>query len=141
MGTTAHAIYRLSSNSNFSFLDLIQGKSLSPLQTGGQGAMVDFDLGATYAVPIFPYSGFKYNVGAAVNNVLGGGYSNLGLHPISSLTQLLPPNPGLWVLGFSITRDSWWKFSNTTFAFEATDMGNNTDGSFYRTLHFGQKPT
>jgi hypothetical protein len=137
VGATGHAVFRVASNQGYSFIDLIQGRSLSPLQTGGEGSMVDFDLGATYDLPVLLATPFRYHVGASIDNLLGGEYSNLSFRPISSISLLPTAQPRSYNLGVSVTRESWWKFTNTVFALEATDMGNNSNGSLFRLLHLG----
>lgn len=135
VGTTLHATYRLASDPSFSFIDLIQGKSLSPLQSGGDGAMIDDDIGATYNLP-WNLWGFNTSAAFAVNNILGGGYSNLPIHIVKS--GLLPPaQPRTYGFGGSMTRDLWGSFKKTVFALEFTDIGNNPNGGLFRLVHIG----
>jgi hypothetical protein len=137
VGMNSHFMYRLASDQSYTFVDLIKGRSLSPLQTGGQGAGVDFDLGSTYELPIGQGSPFRYSVGASLNNVLGGRFSNINLRPVSSIVLLPIEQPRTLGFGFSARRESWWKLTNTTFALEFTDLGNNANGSLFRTIHLG----
>ena len=108
---------------------------------------MDFDLGATYQLPLGLGSPFRYHVGASVDNLLGGGYDNISLNLISqlkcthsdgSISSCLPnAQPRSYNFGVSATRASWWKLADTTFALEVTDIGNNPDGSLYRLIHLG----
>lgn len=163
VGITGHLAYRLGMDPNFTFVQLLQGKSLSPTSNGGQGAMVDADLGVTYELPILPESAFKFSVGAAVDNLLGGGFSNLNVNLIPSLTCTRsdgsvgpcapPPSPRSFGFGVAVSRATWGVFENSVLAFEVTDIGNNSNsylggsnptdpnqygnGSIYRLLHLG----
>jgi hypothetical protein len=137
VGATSHLTYRLASDQNYTFVDLIRGRSLSPLQTGGQGTGLDFDLGATYRLPLLTDSPFKFNVAASIGNLLGGTYANIGFRPIASMVLLPPAQPRTYGFGGSATRESWWKLTDTTFALEFTDIGNNPDGGFFRLVHLG----
>jgi hypothetical protein len=142
VGTTAHLIYRFSSN-NFSFLDLLKGRRPNPQQNGGQGMMIDFDLGATYELPILQESPFKLSVGASVNNILGGTFTNLGDGFIPNMTctredgTVGPCGPvrvsRSLSIGTALTRKTWGVFSDTSFAFEVTDFGNNSNDVYAAT--------
>jgi hypothetical protein len=137
IGATVHLTYRVTSKSNFTLIDLLKGTSLSPTTSGAQGAMIDIDYGATYQLPIFEDTAFKYNVAFAMNNLLGGSYDNLSLKPISAIGG--PPRAQPRTLGFgaSVTRAEWGKFHHTTFGLEFQDIGNNPDGSLFRLVHLG----
>ncbi|MGK5085009.1 hypothetical protein WDW37_17100 [Bdellovibrionota bacterium FG-1] len=144
VGTTAHVVYRLQTTQAYTFVDMLKGSSLSPQNAIGQGGMLDFDLGATYRLPVAEGSPYRYTVGATFNNLLGGGYSNLGMNMISSLQctqaggKCLPnEQPRTMGFGLAATRQSWWKFHDTVIALEFTDIGNNTNGSLWRTVHLG----
>ncbi len=144
VGITGHFSYRVNSDANFSFIQLIQGKSLSPLSTGSQGGMLDFDLGTTYDLPstLLDLGEFKPSVGAAINNILGG-YTNISLNLVSGQACAVAgkceatPQPRTFSFGASLARESWWKVTNTVFALEFTDIGNNSSGSLFRLLHLG----
>lgn len=136
VGMTAHATYRVSSNRGFTFVDLIKGSSISPTSTGGQGAHLDFDVGGTYVLPIQPWES-KVTVGATINNLLGGNYSNLGLHPVSSIPGAAPAQPRTLGLGITAAKAQTGAFTDTVAAFEIRDIGNNPNGSLFKTLHIG----
>ena len=139
IGVTGHATYRLASKSGFSFVDLIKGNSLSPLQSGGEGAHLDFDTGAAFDVPWRP-GGVVFKPGVSVNNVLGGKYSNLPVHLVK--TGIRPiAQPRTYNAGLAATKDHLWKFSETMLALEIQDVGNNPDGSMFRTVHLGMETT
>jgi len=137
LGATAHITYRLSSTSIFTLSDLIQGLSLSPTQTGSDGAHFDLDFGATYKLPWRPFDASVVTA-LTINNFLGGKYENLGLSALKndSTPRAQPRTIGL---GISITKHVFWKFYDATLAFEITDIGNNTNGSLFRLLHLGGK--
>lgn len=163
VGITGHVSYRLATDPNFTFVQLLQGKSLSPMSNGGQGAMADADLGVTYELPILKDSPFKVSVGAAIDNILGGGFSNLSLNLVPNLTctrgdgsvgPCLPPAANrTFGFGASLNRKTWGVFTNTVFALEMQDIGNNSNsyvggtnpadpneygnGSIYRLIHMG----
>ena len=134
VGLTAHVTYRLASKSNFTFIDLIKGLSLSPLKSGGEGAHLEFDLGSTYKLPWHPLD-WDYSVALAFNNLLGGKYKNL---PIS-IFKLGPPAPQPRTMGLGVAarKSEVWKFGETVLAFELTDIGNNPNGSIFRWMHLG----
>ncbi len=135
VGVTTHVTYRLATRKSFTFVDFIKGSSLSPLNSGGEGGMLDFDLGSTYVLPWKP-SEFEFTPAITINNVLGGKYSNLGFKPLK-IDSLPLEQPRTLGLGASARKATWWKFTDTVLAFEVREIGNNTDGSFYRLLHIG----
>lgn len=134
VGITTHLIYRVSFRPNYGLVDYVSGNPLSISSLGGEGAMLDFDIGGTY--DIAKIGAFHLNAALAMQNILGGGYSNLGLKPfnLSTAPQTQPRSLGL---GGSLTRDHWGVFKDTTLALEATDIFNNANGSFFRLLHLG----
>jgi hypothetical protein len=158
VGTTAHGIFRGASNPDFTFSQLLQGKSLSPNGNAGEGAMIDFDLGVTYDLPILRDSNFTFAVGAAIDNVLGGNF-NMMNNLVSSLTctnangttTSCQPLSSPRSLGFGISarRDFWGPFVNTMMAVEITDIGADGNsnlggtttprgaGGIFRTVHIG----
>jgi len=136
VGVTAHATFRMASQEGFSMIDLLQGKSISPAKSGGQGAHLDFDLGGTYRFPEAKPLGFDLTVAAAFNNLMGGKYSNLGLTVVKDLGKP-PAQPRTYGFGVSLSKDKLFFFDQPIFAFEITDIGNNPNGSPFRLLHFG----
>jgi hypothetical protein len=143
IGTTAHVEYRISSNTGFSFTDLIQGKSLSPSKTGGQGTGADLDLGMEYKFQHFHPAGVQFSTAFAVDNVLGGKYSNIGFKPVKdSSGEPTPANlpvsqPRTFNFGVAAMKPTMGILHDTMLALEFTDFGNNTNGSIYRTVHLG----
>lgn len=135
VGVTSHVTYRVASQDGFSFVDLLQGKSLSPLQSGGDGAHLDFDVGATYKLPVQLLE-FDLTPGFAINNLLGGRYKNLKLSLLDN-GRLPPAQPRTYGFGIAASRESLWKFTDVTVAFEVTDIGNNPNGSLFRLIHIG----
>ncbi|MEK6705130.1 MAG: hypothetical protein AABZ06_05030 [Bdellovibrionota bacterium] len=135
VGLTPHITYRLASEKNYSFVDLIKGLSLSPSHSGGDGAMLDIDIGGTYDLP-FTWKEFKFISGAAINNFLGGNYSNLGLSMLNTGNKPTP-QPRSLGFGMSANRPTLWRFKDVVFALEFTDIGNNPDGGMFRTVHLG----
>lgn len=135
VGITAHATYRLATKEGYSFVDLIKGNSISPSQSGGDGSHIDGDVGATYLMPFHPLA-IDFTSGLAMNNILGGKYSNLGLKVLKAGVR--PPAQRRSVgFGMAARRPSLWVFSDPVVAIEVTDIGNNANGSMWRTVHMG----
>ncbi|MEN9723519.1 MAG: hypothetical protein RJB38_1505 [Pseudomonadota bacterium] len=134
VGITPHFTSRIATSSQFTMADLISGKSLSPSETGGAGSHLDVDLGSTYRLP-WTYREFRFDSALAMNNLLGGRYSNLGsLIDAQALPRAQPRTLGF---GIAARRDTWGAFKDTVFAFEVQDIGNNPQGSLFRLLHLG----
>ena len=135
VGVTGHLQYRIAAKEGISVLSLVQGASLDLTNKIGEGAMFDFDLGSTYRLP-FQWQGIEFQASAAVNNVLGGGFTNFPLRPLNS-SAYPPVQPRTLALGASAKSRSLWKFTDTVLGFEVADIGNNGNGNLFRTLHFG----
>lgn len=135
VGVTTHLTYRLSTLGGYSFVDLIQGDSFIPTESGGEGTHVDFDLGATYRLPWKP-NNVELSVGIALNQLLGGKYNNIPLAPLP-ITQSPLAQPRTVGFGFSARRATTGKFRDTLVALEFTDIGNNSGGSLFRLIHLG----
>ena len=135
VGATAHATYRLSTRQAVSLTDIIAGKSLSGNNLAGDGAMIDFDLGAQYMTPV-QFDDFHLLAGVSINNLLGGNYANLGFHPVGYANVVLT-QPRAANIGAGLQRKVLGPFSDFVATLESTDLGNNSNGSFYRTLHIG----
>ncbi|HLE01551.1 MAG TPA: hypothetical protein VJB59_14905 [Bdellovibrionota bacterium] len=138
VGMTAHFTYRVSTRidkMSYSFADFLRSSTLSAKEIGGDGAMLDFDLGAMYRIP-HTWKEFEFLGGASINNLLGGKYSNIKLHPAE--TGNLPiAQPRTFNFGISARRPRLGPFSNFLAALEFTDIGNNPNGSLFRTVHLG----
>jgi len=134
VGFTGHFTYRMGTSPNYSLLDYVRGVPLSFSSLANDGAMINLDIGATYKLT--KWGEFDISVAGAIQNLLGGNYSHTLL---SLLKQGGGPPPQLRSYGFgaSATRADWWKFTNTVFALEDTDVLNNTNGSIFRLLHMG----
>lgn len=135
IGINVRTQVRASSNSSFSIQQFLSGTELTNAIKGGSGFGIDGDLGARFH-PHWGLGGFRYEVAAAVNNVLGGKYNNLG-KPISSWGGDPFRTKTSFNFGISATKKEAWIFDHWLLALETTDIGNNDFGSFYRTLHFG----
>ncbi|MEO5971283.1 MAG: hypothetical protein ABIQ95_15260 [Bdellovibrionia bacterium] len=134
VGLTTHLSYRVTTDPNYNLTDYISGSAPSIANLAGDGSMIDFDLGATYRVG--QLSTFDIVVAGAIQNILGGTYSNLSIKPLKFASG--PINqPRSYGLGVTASRPSWGSFANTTFAIEASDVLNNRDGSFFRLIHLG----
>ena len=72
----AHGSARATSGSMFSVLDFLKGTNTSDIIKGGSSAGYDFDFGVSIR-PHWNLFGFEYEIGGAVNNVLGGKYDNV----------------------------------------------------------------
>jgi hypothetical protein len=136
IGITPHITSRVATSSELTLSQLISGQSLSPSESGGAGTHIDADIGATYKLP-FSVKEFDFETAFAANNILGGRYSNFKSVKIGSGATLPPPQPRTFGFGFAARRDLWGKFTNTVFALEFQDLGNNTNGSIFRTIHLG----
>jgi hypothetical protein len=134
VGVTAHATYRVATRSDFGLVDLIRGQSFG-VKDGGDGAHLEFDLGSTYLLPMHP-AGLDLEVAAAINNLLGGNYSNLSKGS-TEITGDPVPQPRSFGAGFAVKKDSIGRFGQTVAALEFTDFGNNANGSLFRTVHLG----
>ena len=134
VGVTPHMTYRISSPQNYGFSDLIAGKSLSPLQSGGDGTEIDADLGSTYVLP-WQLNNFDFSVGAAINNMFGGNYT--GSPRIANTGNRPLQQPRSFGMGIAAHKSEFWKFAGATFALELTDFGNNPNGGFWRQVHLG----
>lgn len=137
VGLTTHLTYRISSRESYSFVDLLQGSSLSPSQSGGEGTHLDFDIGGTYRLP-WEWKEFQFTVGAAINNILDGKYKNISFRPID-IGSLPRQQPRTYGFGASAERQSLWIFDDFIAALEFTDIGNNPNGSLFRTVHLGSE--
>ncbi len=136
VGATAHATYRVASKEGYSIIDFLQGVSLSPLQSGGDGAHLDFDIGSTYVLPWAKPLEFDLIAGVSMNNLLGGNYKNLGLSFLNQASNP-PSQPRTLNFGISAQRAEFLMLSDLMLALEFTDIGNNPDGSLFKLIHFG----
>lgn len=134
VGVTAHFIYRLAASPTYGLFDYIRGVPLTLTSLGGDGMMLDFDIGGTYH--IIKWGEFDVNAALAFQNILGGSYSNLGIS-LMNLSSRPAAQPRSMGLGGSLTRPTWGNFTDTVFALESTDIFNNGNGSLFRTLHMG----
>lgn len=135
VGLTLHGTYRVASTEGFTLVDLIQGKSLSPGEKGGDGGHVDASLGAYYKLPQ-SYREWTFSTGFSINNLLGGKYNFFSLNLLDG-PGAPPPQPRAFNVGFSAQRSNLWKFTDTVLALEFTDIGNNPGGSLFRLIHLG----
>lgn len=136
IGATAHVTYRVASKPDYDTVDLLTGTSMSPTVSGGEGAHVDADVGARWRFDHFQPLGFQFTAGAAINNVLGGKYSSLNLDLLDT-TNKPRAQPRSFGVGLGARRESLGPFSDFIAALEITDIGNNTNGSMWRTVHLG----
>jgi hypothetical protein len=134
VGVTTHAEFRATSGNAFSIIDFLKGSVASSLR-GGSGMGIDFDLGATFR-PHWGLGGFNYELGLAFNNLLGGKYNNLG-GKIGGWNGDPTATPTSVNFGVAARKDDLWKFNSFMMALEFTDIGNNKNGSLFKTLHFG----
>lgn len=134
VGITSHVIARGGINAALSLFDLLNGVAINLPSFVSVGSMIDFDLGATYR--LFHFRRFDINVGAAVQNILGGAYNNLpvSIPQFSSSTTAQPRSFGG---GVSLTREKFLIFKDSVLALEMTDIGNNGVGSIYKLTHLG----
>ncbi len=136
IGLTTHAEFRATSGNAFSIIDFLRGSVASSLR-GGSGMGVDFDLGTSFR-PHWGLGGFNYELGFAMNNLLGGKYNNLG-GKISGWAGNPTATPTSFNFGLAARKDDLWKFHSFMMALEFTDIGNNKKGSIFRTIHLGSE--
>jgi hypothetical protein len=136
IGITPHITSRVATTSDITLAQIIGGQSLKPEDSGGAGTHVDADIGATYKLP-FSWKEFDFDTAFAVNNILGGKYSNLKSLRISDGATLPPAQPRTYGFGLAARRDVWGKFRKTVFGLEFQNLGNNPNGSIFRTIHLG----
>ena len=136
VGATAHLTYRLATNQPYTIADLLDGKSFSLNQIGQQGTSEDFDLGVTKVFPWHPI-GIELSAAASINNVIGGKYNTSLITPVSGIGSSPPPANRIYGFGFSAKRDIGYFFHDVLVGIEASDIGNNTNGSLFRTIHMG----
>lgn len=134
IGITTHLEFRATSGNGFSVLDFLRGQVADSLR-GGSGLGIDFDLGTSFR-PHWGLGGFKYELGLAVNNILGGGYHQFG-GGIPGWDGIPISTPASLNFGLAARKDSLWHFNSFVLALEFTDIGNNLNGSFYRLIHLG----
>jgi hypothetical protein len=134
IGVTTHFESRFTTGEPFSLVDLLKGDTLADHQ-GGSGVQLDFDLGATFR-PHWGLGGFYYETSFAINNILGGTYRNMG-GKIKGWLGDPTPTKRAFNFGLAARRRNLWKFEHFVMALELNDIGNNTNGSIFRTLHFG----
>ncbi|MBC7387153.1 MAG: hypothetical protein H7301_13460 [Cryobacterium sp.] len=136
VGVTAHYTYRAATRETFSTIDYIKGTSFKSVKDiAGEGNKVDFDLGARHNVAWSPKD-WKLQTAFAINNFLGSSYKE-GLDLISGVQAVPVKQPRTVNAGVSASKDGAFGFSGATFAFEVQDVGNNSGGSLFRTLHLG----
>jgi len=136
IGLTTHAEFRATSGNAFSIIDFLKGSVASSLR-GGSGMGVDFDLGTTFR-PHWGLGGFNYELGFAINNLLGGKYNNLG-GKIDGWNGDPTASPTSLNFGLAARKDDLWKFKSFMMALEFTDIGNNKNGSIFRSIHLGSE--
>lgn len=137
VGVTAHAQARGTSGSIIGLSDFLTGTDLNNAVKGGSSLGYDFDFGVSFR-PHWTLFGFEYEIGGAVNNIMGGKYNNIKKDLISSWSRQDPMIiPRTYSLGVSAIHHHWFFFDEVMFAIEGTDFGNNINGSIYRNLHAG----
>ena len=139
VGLTARTEFRASSGSVFGISDFLTGaKTMNQALRGGSGFGLDFDLGTSFR-PHWTWLGFQYEVGAAINNILGGKYTNLGGR-ISGWANDPIPSPISYNFGVSATRKNLFIFDSLLYAIELSDLGPaNAGGSIFRCVHLGSE--
>lgn len=136
IGMNAHFTYRASTKNNFNLADFIKGGSFSPSKTGNDGAHIEADLGATYDFTHWKPAGFQISTALSINHLLGGRYKNAKLHFLKAGTTPRE-QPREMGFGASARKESLWVFSDFVGALEFQNIGNNKNGSIFRTIHTG----
>ncbi len=136
-GITLRAMQRIATDGTFTTIDYIKGQSFdSFVDHAGEGTIIDFDAGMTHDIPWKPM-GWQLQSAFTVNNVLGGKpnqYAKIDM--VKKATLDAPKTPRTINFGVSGSKP-FLIFSNFTGAFEITDIGNNPNGSLFRTVHAG----
>ncbi len=141
VGVNLHTHLRASSGEMFSVVDFLsKTKSVGTQIRGGSGIGIDGDLGATFR-PRWGLLGFEYQLAAAINNVGGGNYNNLKKSVLTGWSKAPIRSARSYNLGVSASHKSLAFLDDLTIAIESTDIGNNTHGSFFKTLHIGSEAT
>jgi hypothetical protein len=135
VGVTGHVTYRLSTNEPYSIADLLNGRSFALNTIGEQGSLVDFDLGTTKIFPWHPH-GIELSAAASVDNVLGGKYNHNFFSPVKGVGT--DPSAANRIYGLGVSaKKTIGPLHDFMVGLESTDIGNNPNGSFYRTMHVG----
>lgn len=138
VGITGHVAYRVSTKDTFSTIQYLKDGKFNFKNYAGEGMHYDFDLGSTYDVPWKP-AGFQFQGAFAINNILGGKYKNLKADFVSGETGKVTPQPRTFNGGVSASREALFGLGKVTVAFEIQDVGNNANGSLFRTFHLGSE--
>jgi hypothetical protein len=137
VGVTGHLGYRMNTSSPITIQGLLNGQSFSPRVTGGEGTMIDADIGVTKRLSDFHPWKLDFDLAFAVDNVANGKFSGTLIHPLNAPNQATNMYRAFGG-GVAVHRESLGIFSDTVVALEASDIGTrNQNGSFYRTLHLG----
>jgi hypothetical protein len=138
VGLNTHYRYRAISSSSITLQSLLAGGELSLLDQTGDGAALDFDLGATYDLPLI-LKDIRFQVGISANNLLDASY-NSGLQVLSQGSTTGAGNANRqFGLGIVATQKEVWKFKDALLGIELSDLGNNGEGSWVRMLHIGSE--
>jgi hypothetical protein len=116
-------------------LDIVKGASLSPSKAGDEGGHYDFDLGSTYLIGTTS-NGWKLHTGAAITHMLDGHYQSINIKWFN-VGESPRQQPRTYGVGISGTKQGLWKFTQVIVAAEISDIGNNPNGSLFRTVHLG----
>jgi len=136
VGVTGHVTYRLGTDQPYTIADLLNGRSFALNTIGQQGTLIDGDIGVTKIFPWHPH-GIELSAGASIDNVLGGKYNHNFFTPVNGIQGEDPQDANrIYGLGVAGKRDIG-PFHDLMVAIESSDIGNNENGSFYRTLHIG----
>lgn len=135
VGVTGHLTYRMATNPTYSLANYFQGVPLSLSSIAGQGTLIDFDIGGTYK--IIKLAGFQISAAAALQNMFGGNFAYTFINLSKTIQSQPMSQPRTLGLGGSVSHDGWGAFTHSVLALEVYDIGNNTNGSFFRMLHLG----
>lgn len=135
IGINARAEYRASAPAPFQLLQFLRGDKADTFLRGGSGMGIDFDLGTTFR-PHWGLLGMNYELAFAANNLLGGKYNQFG-GKIGGWAGNPIASPRSFNFGIAARKPDLWKFKSFMAALEVTDLGNNQNGSLFRTIHLG----
>jgi hypothetical protein len=142
VGITAKAMGRATGKPETSVADVLRDPGeIITAEDAKRGVSIDFDLGATYKLP-YKIDEIDFTVGASINNLLGGKFDHFAVSEFANGTKN-PPKAQPRTLGFGVAvhQPTMWVFSDPVAALEFTDIGNNPDGSLFKTVHLGMELT
>lgn len=136
VGLTAHYMYRAATRNTFTTVDYIRGTKFNAQNAMGEGSMLDFDIGMRHDIAWEPL-GFQLQAAFAIDDVAGGKFTANKPDLITGAQPAPLSQPRTYNAGLSAKKEGFLGFTEGLFALEVQDIGNNSGGSVFRTLHMG----